>query len=164
MRETSTTHTTSTRRSALLTSLAAITTGLATSGPAAAAAFVKPPPLPWRNGPRPPDPDAALIAACAEAEWCETCIRRINEETSNVDRLAAFDSWGEAIIKVIDTPAVTIGGIRAKTTVFGLATVREQAFGIVILDNGIPVGDSSRLDMELGMSLRRDIEALGGAA
>jgi hypothetical protein len=58
------THTTPTRRAAIGFSVAAFDAGLAVPD------FVKPPPLPWRGGPRPAegvqDADAELIALCAE--------------------------------------------------------------------------------------------------
>jgi hypothetical protein len=141
-------HTTPTRRSALGFSAAAIVAGLTT--PAVASTQ--------------PDADAELIAACAEAVQCEARFRHIDEHgTTEEDCADAGDAWDNAFLRVTGMHAMTAAGIRAKAYVLKLAIVRENAISSAG-DEPIDSLPISGVDVGLGMSLVRDILALGGVS
>ena len=94
----------------------ALVTGYGLSDPA----FVKPPPLPWRNGPRPPDePDAELIRLChafAEAEFANW-YRYVVAPVETADDDDAPPDW-DTYHLIIATPATTPAGWHAKALAF----------------------------------------------
>jgi hypothetical protein len=98
---------------------------------------------------------------------CETRLRQIDQcGTSDDDCADATTKWDDAYHRVIDLPASTPAGIRAKAYALQLAIVRENATMAVTnepIDN-IPLSDGGRLDAFLARSLCRDILAGSAAA
>jgi hypothetical protein len=111
------THTTPTRRSALAFSTAAIVAGLAT--PVLASA---------------PDPDAELIAICAEAISCEARVRHIDQhEVSDDDCADATNTWDKVYKQVADTPATNLRASlqRPRFSIWRSSARRSGAMGSI---------------------------------
>jgi hypothetical protein len=111
--------------------------------------------------------DADLIAACAEATRCEDRIRHIDAPTTDVPQAectAACAGWDDAFARLVDMPATTLAGIRAKAGALRLAIVREFAWahgGGFFAD--VDTADCG-LDGQIAYALCNDILALGDAA
>lgn len=113
--------------------------GLLAGGAAAlvagAAAFQKPGPLPWRNGPRPTEPvqpmpefgaagdDAELLALHRTFLTQHAIVQAWNagEVTEEIGE-AAHDRWWECVEAMVDIPATTPEGLWAKAETALLAT------------------------------------------
>ncbi len=104
---------------------ASILTGVAliTGGAAAAASpdFLKPPPLPWRNGPRPPDgADAELLQLCADLQGWDRQRQQVDRvsadgrDFTDEELSAVLDPWWNTVDAIAETPARTPEGVMAK--------------------------------------------------
>jgi hypothetical protein len=148
------TDTTSTRRSALGFSAAALVAGFTV--PAIAGTL------------RRPDPDAELITLCAEAVRCEDYIAHIDQHgSSEEDCAAACIAWDRTHSRVSKLQAVTLAGISAKARVLHLAVLRETVWSDgfdACRDKPEAISDYLRADGRIAWSLCDDILALRGAA
>jgi hypothetical protein len=153
------TNTTPTRRSALGFSAAALFAGL-TAPAIAASASTKP---------SAHDPDADLLALCAEAARCEARIRHIDQHgVPEEDCDQACDAWSVAFDRLPITPATTLAGLAAKADALSLALIRERMWSgeaeNVADAAKIEVNDMGQRDGWLARSLCDDILATGSAA
>jgi hypothetical protein len=161
----------------LLTGASAVLLAGAAIAAAHGAEFQKPDPLPWRNGPRPPeppvlasDPDAELIALLATLKQQNATIAAIEEEGEHLPdgitdasrdqerRMDEAADFREAIFASISaTPAGTPVGMRAKAealcTVIPLYSYVESG---ETLDEIAEGGDSREV---MALSLARDVLA-----
>jgi hypothetical protein len=150
-------HTTPTRRSALGFSAAALFAGL-TAPAIAASASTKP---------SAHDPDADLLALCAEATRCEARIRHIDQHgVPGEDCDQACDAWNVAFDRLAITPATALG-LAAKADALRLALIRERMWSgeakNVADAAKIEVNDMGQRDGWLARSLCDDILAMGSA-
>ena len=147
---------TTTRRGALL--------GSALAGLIGGAAVAKAAPAsPLAN------PDANLIALCAEATRCEEHIRQIDQSGTAPEEecAAACTAWDKTYRQIADLPAMTLAGIQAKARILGLAVVREAVWSDGFdeyLEDPAAISHHLRADDRIARSLCHDILALGGAA
>jgi hypothetical protein len=115
-----------TSRRNILAGSAALLTG--------AAGFVKPPPLPWRNGPRPaPQPaadDAELLTLRHAFLAAHATVTAWNagDVTEDIGE-AAHDRWWECVEAMTDIPATTPAGLRAKAEAALLASGLADGHG-----------------------------------
>jgi hypothetical protein len=80
--------------------------------------FVKPPPLPWRGGPRPQgNPDADLIALCSDFLKLDSLDLRWESGRENLDDEMSADvviAWFQMAESIRDTEPTTLAGRVAK--------------------------------------------------
>jgi hypothetical protein len=134
---------------------AALIAGGALSDPA----FVKPKPLPWRNGPRPPDgADAELIRLChafAEAEfgnWYRYVVAPV-ETADDDDTPPDWDTYH----LIVATPATTPAGWHAKALAF--AAWDREAYDDVEIERTPMSTFLASLLRDMGMPARNAIIA-----
>jgi hypothetical protein len=139
----------STRRSALKFSVAALIAGTSTSTPALAGTA---------------NPDASLIALCAEAARCEERIRYLDQHgTCDGECEPACTAWDKTYKQIAELPAVTLAGIQAKARTLDLAVVRESVWSDGFdeyLEDPAAITRYLRSDGRIARSLVADLLAL----
>lgn len=106
-----------------------------------------------------PSPDAELIEACAEAARCEAWRCQLNNDPREADddevTAANNDAWHAAFERLMELPARTPAGFRAKAEAVRLAVLE-----FVLAGPDFTLANNGHLHEQLAINLCDDIDAV----